>query len=73
MSKKSAGAQFAPIETLTCPNVGTAAAAFYLSRKQQTLRGWASNGGGPVTVRRINGRLAWPVAEIMALTLGVAQ
>jgi hypothetical protein len=72
MSKKSAGAQFAPIETLACPVVGTAAAAFYVSRQQQTLRGWACSGSGPITPRRINGRLAWDVAQLRAL-VGVTK
>lgn len=49
----------------------TREAAFQLGRAQQTLRLWASTGSGPVRPLRINGRLAWPVADIRKL-LGVA-
>ena len=49
----------------------TREAAFHLSRAQQTLRLWAMDGSGPLQCRRINGRLAWPVADLRAL-LGVA-
>lgn len=49
----------------------TPEAAFQLSRAQQTLRLWAMKGTGPLRPTRINGRLAWPVAEIKRV-LGVA-
>jgi hypothetical protein len=62
--------QFATLESVTRPAVGTAAAAFYLLRQQQTLRGWACHEDGPLRPIRINGRLAWPVSEIKAI-LGV--
>lgn len=48
-------------------HVGTACAAHWLGRKQQTLRGWACFEDGPVRPVRINGRLAWPVDEIRRL------
>lgn len=48
-------------------HVGTACAAHWLGRKQQTLRGWACFEDGPIRPVRINGRLAWPVAEIRRL------
>lgn len=48
-------------------HVGTACAAHWLDRKQQTLRGWACFEDGPIRPVRINGRLAWPVAEIRRL------
>lgn len=65
--------QFPPLESVTRPTVDTAAAAYYLNRRPQTLRTWAMNSGtGPVSCIRINGRLAWPVAGIKAV-LGVAQ
>lgn len=48
----------------TRPAVNTATAAFYLSRQPQTLRKWASLGNGPLRPIRVNGRLAWPVAEL---------
>lgn len=42
-----------------------------LGRAPQTLRLWASGENGPLRPLRINGRLAWPTAEIRRL-LGVA-
>lgn len=62
---------FPPLESVTRPAVDTAAAAYYLNRQQQTLRGWACHEDGPIRPLRINGRLAWPVAE-MRRVLGVA-
>ncbi|MDM0002703.1 hypothetical protein QTI24_29165 [Variovorax sp. J22P240] len=52
------------------PAVDTATAAFYLSRRPQTLRGWACNEDGPLRPLRINGRLAWPVVGLRRL-LGI--
>lgn len=45
-------------------HVNTETAAFYLNRKEQTLRMWACYENGPVRPIRINKRLAWPVADI---------
>ena len=59
------------LETVTSPTVDTAAAAFYLNRKPQTLRCHACHEDGPIRPLRINGRLAWPVAELRRV-LGVA-
>jgi hypothetical protein len=42
----------------------TNAAAFHLNRKPQTLRTWACFEKGPIRPIRINGRLAWLVADI---------
>ena len=65
--------QFPPLESVTRPTVDTAAAAYYLNRRPQTLRTWAMNSGtGPVSCIRISGRLAWPVSELRRV-LGVAQ
>ena len=50
----------------------TPEAAYQLNRAQQTLRLWAMREDGPLRPIRINGRLAWPVADIRRL-LGVAQ
>ena len=55
------------IEEVTSPNVGTDQAAHYLGRKQTTLRIGAGKGTGPIEPRRMNGRLAWPVAKIREL------
>lgn len=63
---------YPPLESVTRPAVETAAAAYYLNRKQQTLRSWACGETGPLRPLRINGRLAWPVAELRKLC-GVAQ
>ena len=60
-----------PIEAVTRPAVDTAAAAYYLNRKEQTLRGWACLENGPLRPLRVHGRLAWPVSEIKRV-LGVA-
>ena len=62
---------FTPLALETRPAVDTAAAAYYLSRRPQTLRGWACLENGPLRPLRICGRLAWPVAEIRRL-LGVS-
>lgn len=62
---------FPPLESVTRPTVDTAAAAFYLNRRPQTMRGWACTEQGPLRPLRINGRLAWPVAELRRV-LGVS-
>jgi hypothetical protein len=61
-----------PLEQEARANLPTSEAAFHLNRAEQTLRLWAMRGGaGPLRPLRINGRLAWPVAELRKL-LGVA-
>jgi hypothetical protein len=62
---------FPPLELETRSHVETACAAFYLTRRPQTLRSWACLESGPIRPIRINGRLAWPVAEIRSLLKGV--
>jgi hypothetical protein len=42
-------------------------AAYHLNRKSQTLRTWACFENGPIKPVRINGRLAWPVADIKTI------
>lgn len=59
--------QFPSLETVTRPAVDTAAAAYYLNRKPQTLLTWACFEDGPIRPLRINGRLAWRVADIKAV------
>lgn len=66
-----AGQQFPPLEHERRPAVDTAAAAHYLSRRPQTLRGWACHEDGPLRPLRVHGRLAWKTADLRAL-LGVA-
>lgn len=63
---------FIPLEQEHRTTVDTAAAAHHLNRRPQTLRGWACLENGPLRPIRINGRLAWNVAEIRRL-LGAAQ
>lgn len=62
---------FCPLNEITSPTVTTEAAAHYLNRRPQTLRLHACNDNGPVRPLRINGRLAWPVADLKRV-LGVA-
>lgn len=61
---QTATPDFPKLENVNRPTVETASAAFYLNRQQQTLRGWACLENGPLRPIRVNGRLAWPVAEI---------
>jgi hypothetical protein len=60
---------FPPLELVNRPTVPTEQAAYYLNRRPQTMRIWAM-GSGPILPLRINGRLAWPVAELRRI-LGV--
>jgi len=61
---RAAGTPFGPIENETRSHVDTACAAFWLNRKEQTLRGWASKENGPIRPIKVNGRNAWAVADI---------
>lgn len=47
-------------------------AAPTINRRPQTLRKWACLENGPLRPVRINGRLAWRVADIAALLNGEA-
>lgn len=58
---------FLPLEFETRTAISTNNAAFHLNRKSQTLRAWACLENGPIKPVRINGRLAWSVAEIKNL------
>ncbi|NHC60109.1 helix-turn-helix domain-containing protein [Paenalcaligenes suwonensis] len=58
---------FPSLETINRPAVDTATAAYYLNRKPQTLRVWACLENGPIKPIRVNGRLAWRVADIKAV------
>ncbi len=60
---------FPPLEQETRSHVETACAAFHLLRKPQTMRAYACLENGPI---RVNGRLAWPVAQIRKLLNGGA-
>lgn len=67
---KPSSPQFPALESVNRPTVDTAAAAYYLNRRPQTLRGWACLENGPLRPLRICSRLAWPVADIRRV-LGV--
>jgi hypothetical protein len=53
--------------------VNTDTAAAHLDRKPQTLRTWACKENGPIRPLRINGRLAWRVADLRQLIKGDQQ
>lgn len=61
---------FVSLDRETRAIVDTATAAFHLNRQPQTLRGWACREDGPLRPMRVNGRLAWPVADLRRV-LGV--
>ena len=63
--------KFPPLELVNRPTVPTEQAAYYLNRRPQTCRAWACLENGPIRPIRINGRLAWNVAELRRV-LGVA-
>lgn len=67
---ETSAAYFPPLEQVTRPTVPTDAAAYYLNRQPQTCRAWACLENGPIRPIRINGRLAWLVADIRALLAG---
>jgi hypothetical protein len=48
----------------------TGEAACAINRRPQTLRKWAALGCGPIEPVRINGRLAWHVADLARLLAG---
>ena len=60
------------LDAETRSTLPTPEAAFHLNRANQTLRLWACREDGPIRPIRINGRLAWPVAELRRV-LGVAK
>jgi len=64
---------FPPIDQETRSHVETACAAFHLMRKPQTMRAYACHEDGPIRPIRINGRLAWAVADIKLLLAGGAK
>lgn len=64
-------AHLQPLEQETRATLPTNEAAPHLNRRPQTLRRWAAFDDGPIRPLRVNGRLAWPVADIKQL-MGVA-
>jgi hypothetical protein len=67
-----AGQRFTPLALETRSAIPTDAAAHHLNRKPQTLRSWACLENGAIRPIRINGRLAWRVADIKAVLNGEA-
>ena len=61
-----------PLEQITRPVLTTAEAAYYLNRKQQTLRIWACRECGPIRPIRVHGRLGWRLSDVRRC-LGVEQ
>lgn len=59
--------QLIPLDRETRAALPTPEAALHLNRAQQTLRLWAMREDGPIRPIRVNGRLAWPVAELRKL------
>ena len=70
MENKADAPQFPPLESVTRPTVETAAAAYYLNRRPQTMRIYAMRETGPLRPIRIHGRLHWKTDDIRRL-LGV--
>jgi len=64
---------FIPLPDEQRETVNTDIAAAHLDRKPQTLRTWACKESGPIRPVRINGRLAWRVSDLRALTSGEEQ
>lgn len=52
--------------------LATVEAAGLINRRPYTLRRWACYDNGPIRPVRINGRLAWRVADLLALLNGNA-
>ena len=68
----TAASCFIPLALEARPAVDTAAAAHYLNRRPQTLRGWACLENGPLRPVRVHGRLAWKTEDIRRLLAGSA-
>lgn len=61
---------FPPLAQETKTAVTTEVAAYYLSRKPQTLRAWACLDNGPIRPVRVHGRLSWSIADIQSVLNG---
>ena len=73
-ARQQSAQQYIPLALEQRTHVDTNAAAHYLNRRPQTLRGWHCHGAFPIDGLRptaINGRLIWPVAGIKKV-LGVS-
>ena len=68
--KTNTSPAFVPLEQETRTSLPTREAAHHLNRKMQTLHIWACKENGPIRPTRINGRLAWLVADIKRVLSG---
>lgn len=68
---KPAHVKIVPLASETRTALPTSEAARHVNRKEQTLRIWACKENGPIRPIRVNGRLAWPVADLRRV-LGIA-
>jgi len=62
-----------PLDQETRTALPTREAAHHLNRKMQTLHIWACKENGPIRPTRINGRLAWLVADIKRVLAGEGE
>ena len=72
-ARQQAIRQYIPLALEQRTHVNTNAAAYYLNRRPQTLRGWHCHGDFPTDGLRplvLNGRLAWSVAAIKSVMGG---
>lgn len=65
-------ASIPPLSADNRETVDTRTAAHHLNRSPKTLRSWAYTGSGPISPKRIHGRLAWPVENLRQLLAGGA-
>jgi len=72
VSTSSHPADFIPLDQEPRTHVSTRVMCHHLGRKEQTARGWACHEDGPLRPIRVNGRLAWAVADIRRI-LGVVS
>jgi hypothetical protein len=56
-----------PLDNIVRPVLTMEEAAFYLNRRQQTLRVWACHEKGPLSPVRVHGRLGWNTDDIRSL------
>ena len=72
-TRQQAAQPFIPLAQEQRSHVDTNAAAYYLNRRPQTLRGWHCHGDFPTAGLRplvLNGRLSWSVTAIKAVLGG---
>jgi hypothetical protein len=65
--QKEYARRYSPLDEVVRPILTTEEAAFYLNRKQQTLRIWASRETGPLRPVRVHRRPGWSTDDIRSL------